>query len=163
MDSDPRPVNIPVDARPRRGRQLEIALFAIVVVVATAMIVATTLIRHGRQERAAVRRAWKLGTVVLFEGDEYYANPPFSPAEWDADLRRSPLDDALAASPIEIQFVRFTPFVKWPEPIVDDGDISELIEILRQLPTVKSVKLDENITAAGRTRLMDGLPGVRFR
>ena len=147
---------------PPNGRKLEIALLVIVVVVATLLIVGTIRLRRAGQERAAIHRAWKLGTVVLFDGDKEYTNPPLTPAEWDAELRRSWVEDLFAASPTAIVFVRFSRHVNWPEPIVDDGDIPELIEILRLLPTVRSVQLDKNITSAGKSRLESTLPTILF-
>ena len=99
---------------------------------------------------------------MLFEGEKIYTNPPLTPAEWTKELSRSPLEDLTAPSPQAILFVRFSRSVDWPEPIIDDNDIPELIEVLRLLPTVTSVQLDKNISAAGKASLENALPGVRF-
>jgi hypothetical protein len=147
---------------PLAGRKLQLVLFALVLAIATALIVGTIRVRRAEQERNAIRRAWKLGTVILFEGDKVYTNPPFTPAEWDVELRRSWLDNLVAPSPTTLLFVRYSR-VGWPRPIVNDEGIPELIEILRMLPTVRQVTLDKNTTPAGKTRLERALPAVDFR
>jgi hypothetical protein len=122
----------------------------------------TIEVRQGRQERAALRRLWRLGTVIAFEGEREYTNPPLTPSEWDAELARSWLDDLAASRPKLVLFVRFAPAAKWPEPVVDDADIPELIEILRSLPTITQVQLDKSITPSGRAQLEKAVPEVRF-
>ena len=155
--------SVPAQPRRRARRGLEISLFLLVVVIAAVLVIGMMCgLAVPNKSARRVRRVWRLGTVVLFEGDDEYTNPPFTPREWDVELGRSWLDDLFAASPTVILFVRPSRSVGWQEPVVDDDDIPELIAILRELPTITQVTLDKNITPAGKSRLERAMPAVRF-
>jgi hypothetical protein len=149
----------------QRGRRtrpaLAIALLVTFAAVA-ALLLASLRARQAAQERDAIRRLWRLGTCILFEGEEYYANPPFTPDEWAAENNRSWFEDLTGPPPTDVLFARPAPAVKWPEPVVNDNDIPELIAILRTLPTIRQVTLDKNITPAGRDALKKALPNVHY-
>jgi len=155
------PTPPPNQSRRRFRPGLAIALLLAVAVVAV-LLVASLRARQAAQERVGLHRLWQFNAVVLFEGEEVYVNPRMTPSEWSAELGRSWLDDLTAPRPTDVVFVRFGPAVRWTEPIVDDGDIPELIGLLRALPTITQVRLDKNFTPAGRATLEKALPDVHF-
>jgi hypothetical protein len=93
--------------------------------------------RHNREQRRQVERVWRIGGAVLLDQGTYY-ELPVVPGEWQREAEKGWLFDALhSCRPLDILFVNHTGI----KNKTSDKDLPELIDAVRQMPTVRRIML----------------------
>ncbi len=133
------------------------ALLLVFIVLAFAFAWVSYTAQSNRAQRHAIERIWRLGGHVVFEGERDWVRP-LSEAEWSSELNRNWIHDSFVTrTPTQVLFANA---VGYPTDVSDD-DVDELIDVLRKLPTIQSVRLDATtITENGVRKLQAELPGV---
>jgi len=113
-----------------------------------------------RRQREAVHRIWKMGGLVAFKSEPTYTIP-LNDNEWLAETSKTWFDDVLRVRTPE--YVLFAS-MRGKRSDVDDDDIEELIDVLKQLPSIRYVRLDAtDITEEGVARMQAALPDCMIR
>ena len=111
--------------------------------------------RHNREQRRQVERVWRIGGAVLLDQGTSYELPVF-PDEWQLEASKGWLHAALSGCrPIHILFVNHTGITRK----TTDDDLPELIDAVREMPTVKRITLTRLFhTEAGAAKVQQAFP-----
>jgi len=115
---------------------------------------------HNREQRKQVQRVWRIGGAVNIEGTNVYDLPVFAD-EWQLEANKGWLYDArVNCRPLDIMFPNHRGITKK----TSDADLDELIDAVRQMPTVRRIFLTRMFHSdAGAAKVKKALPDLHVQ
>jgi hypothetical protein len=123
-----------ISSKIRVRYSLRFLLISFLVLASCFAWLAIRVQRNGAQRRA-VEQLWRMGGMVAFEGESDFVLPA-SDSDWTVEREKTWLHDALVTrTPTQVLFAKHP-------PTLTDDDVQELVDAVRQLPTVQQIRLD---------------------